>query len=141
MNGKFQNPPLLPFPAGVGAKKEGPASVKIDHFETRSLVDDDNRPGSSSPSRNAPISSPIGRLLFGVWQQPIGKMGLIILFLGWLLWVVATTASLLSWIGTLGMVTGTAFLSLSLFSNCLKNMRSQSSQNEEAPDHGRSGPT
>lgn len=127
----------LRFPE-VG-KNSDRISQSMDDYLKTSLLHEDDLQLQPKASR-APQQALLCRLCWGVWQQPIGKMGTIILFMSWLLVAVATTASLLSWIGTLGMVTGATLLGLSLFAACFKNARNNTSQTEEELSNGRISP-
>ena len=61
-----------------------------------------------------------------------------ILFLSWLILAMATSASVLSWIGTIGVVSGATLIGLSLFSSYSGNSRTNNAQVEEVA-YGYSG--
>ncbi len=70
-------------------------------------------------------------LLWRAFQKPIGKIGTMILFLSWLILAMATSASVLSWVGTIGAVSGATLIGLSLFSSYSGNVRTNNVQTEE----------
>jgi type IV secretory pathway VirB2 component (pilin) len=132
MNGKSLEPRFI-FPPNVGSSSARPG-LKIDL--STSLVHEEAPIGNHAPNEQQNMA--VCRLLWCAFQKPIGIIGIMILFLSWLIFAMATSASVLSWIGTIGVVSGATLIGLSLFSSYSGNARTNNAQVEEVA-YGYSG--
>lgn len=121
------------FPANVGSD-----SVQRELYMdlSGSLVHKEGALSNREPNKQQ--NTALFPLLWGAFQKPVGKIGTMILLLSWLILAMATSASVLSWVGTIGVVSGATLIGLSLFSSYSGNARTNNVQTEE-PAYGHSG--
>lgn len=111
----------LIFPTHVG-EESGRSVTSID--ANQSLIHDaDNQ-------TNAPLNWTVSAVLWAIFENPMGKIGIILLVLSLLLTLTAAPASLLAWIATLGTVAGVTLIGMGLFSCCVENNQSHYDRSE-----------